>query len=96
MSNKRIIYNTEDGGVAIIAPSPEALETYTIDDIAQKDVPSGVPYKIVNADDIPTDREFRNAWESDASTHTDGVGSDRDLFYDDPTYTDSLIEGDPE
>jgi hypothetical protein len=61
--NQRIIYPTDDGGVAIIIPSPEALETMTIEQIAAKDVPAGKPYKIVDVADIPTDRTFRNAWE---------------------------------
>lgn len=60
---KRIIYPTDDGGVAIVVPAPEALETITIEEIAAKDVPTGKPYKIVDVSDIPTDRTFRNAWE---------------------------------
>jgi hypothetical protein len=59
--NQRIIYQTEDGGVAIIVPSAEC--GLTIEQIAQKDVPAGKPYKIVDVADIPTDRTFRNAWE---------------------------------
>ena len=58
--NKRIIYPTDDGGVAIIVPAECGL---TIEQIAQKDVPVGKPYKIVDVEDIPTDRTFRNAWE---------------------------------
>ena len=58
--NKRIIYPTDDGGVAIIIPSDCGL---TIEQIAAKDVPTGKPYKIVNVSDIPTDRTFRDAWE---------------------------------
>jgi len=60
---KRIIYPTDDGGVAIVIPAPEALETMTIEEIAAKDVPSGKPFKIIDTSDIPTDRTFRNAWE---------------------------------
>jgi hypothetical protein len=60
---KRIIYPTDDGGVAIVVPSPEALETMTIEEIAAKDVPAGKPYKIVDVADIPSDRTFRSAWE---------------------------------
>jgi hypothetical protein len=59
----RIIYPTDEGGVAIVIPSPEALETMTIEEIAAKDVPAGKPYKIVDTADIPEDRTFRNAWE---------------------------------
>ena len=61
MSDKRIIYPTAEGGVAIIVPAPDC--GLTVDEIALKDVPRGVPYKIVNAADIPADRTFRNAWE---------------------------------
>ena len=60
---KRIIYPTDNGGVAIVIPAPEALETMTVEEIAAKDVPAGKPYKIVDVADIPTDRTFRNAWE---------------------------------
>ncbi len=60
---KRIIYPTDDGGVAVIIPTPEYLETNSIEDLAAKDVPEGKPYKIVDTEDIPTDRTFRNAWE---------------------------------
>jgi len=61
--NQRIIYPTDDGGVAIIIPAPEYLETHTIEELAAKDVPEGKPFKIVDVADIPTDRTFRNAWE---------------------------------
>lgn len=60
---KRIIYQTDEGGVAIVIPTPEALETMTIEEIAAKDVPAGKEFKIVSVDDIPSDRTFRDAWE---------------------------------
>lgn len=59
--NQRVIYPTPDGGVAILMPIPDC--GLTLDEIIAKDVPPGVPYKIVDAADIPTDRTFRNAWE---------------------------------
>ena len=59
--NSRIIYPTDDGGVAVIIPASEC--GLTIEEIAAKDVPAGKPYKIVNVSDIPSDRTFRNAWE---------------------------------
>ncbi len=63
MSDQRIIYPTSDGGVAVVIPAPEYLQTHTIEDVAAKDVPAGVPYKIVSSSDIPSDTIFRNAWE---------------------------------
>jgi hypothetical protein len=59
--NQRIIYPTDNGGVAIIIPAPDC--GLTIEQIAAKDVPQGKPYKIVDVTDIPSDRTFRNAWE---------------------------------
>ncbi len=53
-----IIYPNDNGGIAILVPT-ESLE------LAMKDIPSGKPYLIVDAADIPTDREFRNAWTAD-------------------------------
>lgn len=59
MTEQRIIYPIP-GGVAIVVPAPES--GLTIEQIAEKDVPPGCPYQIVSADDIPSDRSFRNAW----------------------------------
>jgi len=61
MNNPRIIYPTPEGGVAIIIPAPDC--GLTIEEIAAKDVPAGVPFRIVDADTIPADRTFRAAWE---------------------------------
>lgn len=65
MTNQRIIYPTDEGGVAVIIPAPEwlAQEGNTLEALAAKDVPSGKPWKIVDIADIPTDRTFRAAWE---------------------------------
>lgn len=59
--NQRIIYPTDEGGVAVIIPAPKC--GLTIEEIAAKDVPEGKPFKIVDVSDIPTDRTFRDAWE---------------------------------
>ena len=59
--NKRIIYPTDDGGVAVIVPAPNS--GLTIEEIAAKDVPTGKDYQIVDVADVPSDRTFRNAWE---------------------------------
>lgn len=60
---KRIIYKTAEGGVAVLIPTAEWLETHTIEELAEKDVPAGVEFKIVDVSDIPSDRTFRDAWE---------------------------------
>ena len=60
-SNKRILYQTEEGGVAVIVPTDNC--GLTVEEIAVKDVPAGKPYRIVDASEVPTDLTFRNAWE---------------------------------
>ena len=72
MQNKRIIYQNDTGGVAVLIPADCGL---TIEQIAAKDVPTGKPYKIVDVADIPTDREWRNEWTVDEADLTDVVGA---------------------
>lgn len=59
---QRIIYKKADGGVAIIVPTNEFLETNKIEDLI-KTLPTNAKFKIVNTSDIPSDRTFRDAWE---------------------------------
>tara|TARA_R110000824_G_scaffold158050_1_gene331632 strand:+ start:294 stop:482 length:189 start_codon:yes stop_codon:yes gene_type:complete len=58
----RIIYETDDGGVAVIIPTPEYLLTHTMEEVAAKDVPAGANYEIVEDSVVPSDRTFRGAW----------------------------------
>lgn len=52
---QRIIYKTEDGGVAVIIPA-DTIEA------CMKDIPEGAEHEIVDTDTIPSDRTFRGAW----------------------------------
>jgi hypothetical protein len=58
-----IIYPNGTGGICILTPAPEC--GLSLQEIAAKDVPAGKPWKIVDAADIPADREFRGAWTAD-------------------------------
>lgn len=67
----------EDGvnvGVAVMSPSTKC--GLTLEQIALKDVDAGVPYKIVEDSEVPTDRTFRDAWEIDPAICDSGVGAD--------------------
>jgi len=70
---KRIIYQNGNGGVSVIIPAPGC--GLTVDQIAAKDVPTGRPYRIVDASEIPVDRSARALWEVDEADMTDGVGA---------------------
>jgi hypothetical protein len=58
--NKRIIYKTENNGIAVVYPA--LTWTGTLEELAAKDVPPNTPWKIVDISEIPSDRTFRNAW----------------------------------
>jgi len=59
-SDKRIIYTTDDDGVAIVIPADNC--GLTVEQIRDKDVPLGKTSYIVDKSVIPTDRSFRDAW----------------------------------
>jgi len=75
----RIIYKTDEGGVAVIIPTPEALQTHTVEEVAIKDVPVGKPFAIVDASELP-DRSTRDAWTVDEADLTDGIGGQSNEF----------------
>ena len=68
--NQRIIYPNETG-IAVITPTGDL----SLEETALKDVPSGVKYKIIDASDLPQERDFRGAWEFDFTDSYDGVGA---------------------
>ena len=73
----RIIYQTEEG-LAVIVPTGEL----DINEVARKDVPTGVDYWIVDDNEVPSDRTFRNAWELDVNIGTpDGQGIGADAWF---------------
>lgn len=74
-----IIFKNDAGGVSVIYPTQEALDAYGIEAIAKKDVPSGKPYKIIDAKELPT-REQRNQWDVDEKDLTDGIGAESNEF----------------
>jgi hypothetical protein len=75
MTNQRIIYQNESGGVSVIVPTGSV-------ELALKDVPAGVPYEIVSAADIPSDRTFRNAWIADGAAVAVDLGKAKDIGHD--------------
>jgi hypothetical protein len=76
----RIIYKQDNGVVAVIIPTPEALGQHSIQAIAIKDVPAGKPFKLLDVADIPSDRTDREAWTVDDADLTDGIGGESNEF----------------
>jgi hypothetical protein len=73
-----IIYPNDQGGIAIILPAPGC--DIPLFEIGRKDVPAGVPFRIISASDIPADRTYREAWTADFSA-PDGHGIGADAWF---------------
>lgn len=65
---KKIIYTNQEGVLCIVNPAPSFMRTGETEAnfvarIIAKDVPSSATnVRVVDAEDIPTDRTFRDAW----------------------------------
>ena len=65
----RIIYLNDSAGLTVLIPAPkflaqlEGTEEEKLIHIANKDLPTGTKYEIIDDDVDLSDRTFRNAWE---------------------------------
>lgn len=66
--NQVIIFKF-NGSLCILYPSG----ILSVQETAIKDVPAGIPFKIINKSLLPQDRTFRNAWDI-VITIPDGIG----------------------
>ena len=63
-----IIYNDPETGILVETfpclneINPATDKPFTVQEIADKDIPDGVSYSIVEDSIIPTDQSFRDAW----------------------------------
>jgi len=59
-SDKRFIYENDDGGISIVIPADNC--PLTLEQIKDKDCPKDRTVYTVNKSAVPTDRSFRDAW----------------------------------
>lgn len=85
MEGKRILYTNDSGILSVIIPAPTVqtdkgevpttlehiLATPSIAEALE-----GKTYEVVDADKVPTDRVFRNAWRHDTTDSADKVSID--------------------
>jgi hypothetical protein len=79
-TSKRIIFDNDDGGVSVVIPAPNT--GLTLQEVAAKVVPEGKAYEIIDAVDVPNDREFRNAWKRAGKTLSPDLGKAKDIVKD--------------
>ncbi len=74
--NQRIVYTNTEGSVSVILPAPEWFapdeegNVKTIEELAAKDVPQGLTWRIVDVSALPASRNWRNAWTDANPTET--------------------------
>lgn len=68
--SKVIIYPL-DGHLAVSWPNPNSKKT--LQQIAEDGTPAGVPFRIIDATDLPSNWDFFEAWTADF-TSPDGYG----------------------
>ncbi len=77
----KVVFKNNDSSIGVITPIREALYLHTLETLALKDVPAGLPFWIVEGSKIPSDRTFRDAWEIDETMREpDGYGSTFNTF----------------
>ena len=68
-----IIYNQDNGVPAVVMPTPDALQSMTLQQIGVKVVPLGKRFGIVNTTDLPADA-VQETWSVSESDLNDGIG----------------------
>ena len=82
MANNRFIYPRADGTMAVFIPAPKFIAelTGTIDEklihIADKQLPTGTKYELIDESTDLSDRTFRNAWEYTADASVEQTSAD--------------------
>jgi len=69
----KIIYPYQNR-VAVLTPNPRSSRSVT--EIAERSIPEGVPFLVVEDTDLPADLSWLDAWTADFS-NPDGYGKER-------------------
>jgi hypothetical protein len=78
-----IIHPRGHGGICVLIAhraDGTPLSDLPIEEVARKDVPAGVAYRIVEDTDIPSDRSQRDLWTADFS-NPDGHGIGAEAWF---------------
>ena len=75
---KQIVYKQENGKLAVVYPATNC--GLSVEEIARKDVPAGIKYKIIDESVVPETVEYFEAWEADF-TEYDGIGIGQEAWF---------------
>jgi len=75
-----VIFKNTDNNFALLVPTQEALQFTTIEQIAEKDVPAGCPYWIIDASELPQDVPVEAIFIDETETPPHGYGGESNEF----------------
>lgn len=87
---KVVIFKNVDNKFAILTPTQEALQFATIEQTAEKDVPAGCPYWIVDASELPANIPIKAIYIDENETQPNGYGGESNEFP--PEITQKYLE----
>lgn len=76
----QVILFKQNDQIAVLVPTQEALQFATIEQIAKKDVPTGCPYWIVDASELPANIPIEAIYIDESETPPDGYGGESNEF----------------
>lgn len=76
---KQIIYERPEGGLSVVTLVKQNPTNDDLTRSAHRNIPKDIKYKIIDNTDLPSDRDFRDAWEGDFSS-PDGTSIGRTAY----------------
>ena len=76
---KKIIWERPEGGLSVTTLTKSNPTNDDLIRSANRTIPKGIKYKIIDSTDLPSDRDFRDAWEGDFSS-PDGTSVGREDY----------------
>jgi hypothetical protein len=75
-----VIFKNTDNSFSILIPTQEALQFATIEQIAEKDVPAGCPYWIIDTSELPQDVPVEAIYIDENEFPPHGFGGESNEF----------------
>lgn len=72
-----VVFQSGENKVNVLFPTPSYLETHTLEEVIQKDIPAGIPYEITTKDQLPQTPGLSSAWVANFESYQ-GVSIDLD------------------
>lgn len=78
MNDKIVVFTLEDGCCHIMYPTQEGIDLFGLEGLIERDKPVGTKFhRVTTVDQLPTDRDYRDAWTDALPTTTVDINMDK-------------------